>query len=46
MFAVYKRELKAYMSNVYGWLFMAALLIFVGFMMFVENLVNGYPNIE
>lgn len=46
MFAVYKRELKAYMSNVYGWLFMAVLLIFVGFMMFVENLVNGYPNIE
>lgn len=46
MFAVYKRELKAYMSNVYGWLFMAALLMFVGFMMFLQNLVSGYPNIE
>lgn len=46
MFAVYKRELKAYMSNVYGWLFMAVLLMFVGFMMFVQNLYGGYPNIE
>ena len=46
MFAVYKREFKAYMSNVYGWLFMAVLLLFVGFMMFLENLVGGAPNIE
>lgn len=46
MFAVYKRELKAYMSNVYGWLFMAVLLMFVGFTMFVENLYSGYPDIE
>ena len=46
MFAVYKRECKAYMSNVYGWLFMAVLLMFVGFTMFVENLYNGYPDIE
>ena len=46
MFAVYKRELRAYMSNVYGWLFMAVLLLFEGFMMFLENLVAGSPNIE
>lgn len=46
MFAVYKRELKAYMSNVYGWLFMAVLLLFFGFMVFIENLISMYPNIE
>lgn len=46
MGAVYKRELRAYMSNVYGWLFMAVLLLFVGFMMLLENLVSGHPHIE
>lgn len=46
MFAVLKREYKAYMSNVYGWLFMAVLLLFFGFMMFLENLVSGAPYIE
>ena len=46
MLAVYKRELKAYMSNVYGWLFMAVLLLFVGLSMFVHNLYNAMPNIE
>ena len=46
MFAVYKREFKAYMTNVYGWMFMAVLLLFVGFMMFLENLVSGAPFIE
>ena len=46
MSAVYKRELRAYMSNVYGWLFMAVLLLFTGFMVFLENLVSGYPQIE
>lgn len=46
MFAVYKREFRAYMSNVYGWLFMAVLLLVVGFMAFLENLMAGQPNIE
>ena len=46
MFAVYKRELKAYMSNVYGWLFMAVLLMFVGISLFIHNLNLGLPNIE
>lgn len=46
MVAVYKRELRAYMSNVYGWMFMAVLLLFVGFMVFLENLMMGTPNIE
>ena len=46
MFAVYKRELKAYMSNVYGWLFMSVLLMFVGISVFIHNLALGLPNIE
>ena len=46
MFAVYKREFRAYMTNVYGWLFMAVLLLFVGFMTFLENLIGGAPFIE
>ena len=46
MFAVYKREFRAYMNNVHGWLFMAVLLLFSGFMMFLENLLVGAPNIE
>lgn len=46
MTAVYKRELRAYMNNVYGWLFMAIFLLFTGFMMYMDNLYNGYPNFE
>lgn len=46
MFAVYKREFKAYMSNVYGWLFMSVLLMFVGISVFIHNLALGLPNIE
>ena len=46
MSAVYKRELRAYMNNVYGWLFMAILLMFAGFMVFLDNVYNGYPNFE
>lgn len=46
MSAVYKRELRAYVSNVYGWLFMAILLLFTGFMMFLDNLYEGMPQFE
>jgi ABC-2 type transport system permease protein len=46
MFAVYKREFRAYMHNVYGWLFMSVLLLFVGFMVFLENLMAGASYIE
>lgn len=38
MGAVYKREIKAYMNNVYGFLFAAVLLLVVGVMMFMFNL--------
>ena len=46
MTAVYKRELRAYMNNVYGWLFMAVLLMFTSLMVFMDNLGNGYPQFE
>lgn len=46
MIAVYKREFRAYMNNVYGWLTMSVMLLFIGAMMFVFNLLNMLPNIE
>lgn len=46
MSAVYKRELRAYMNNVYGWLFMAIFLLFTGFIMFRNNLYDGMPEFE
>ena len=46
MLAVYKRELRAYMNNVYGWLFMAIFLLFTGYMMFQNNLYDGAPEFE
>lgn len=56
MLAVYKRELKAYLHNVYGWLFMAALLMGMGALVVLCNfdlptfikygVFNPYPGIE
>ncbi len=46
MSAVFKREYRAYMNNVYGYLFMAVLLLFCGAMVFIQNLLQGYPQIE
>ena len=46
MSAVYKRELRAYLNNVYGWLFAAILILFVSFMMLLDNLGNGMPKFE
>ena len=37
MGAVYKRELKAYLHNVYGFLFAAVLLLVFGFIIFMSN---------
>lgn len=46
MLAVFKREFRAYMNNVYGYLFMAVLLLFAGVMMFYQNLIMAIPNFE
>lgn len=45
MFAVFKREFKAYFQSVIGWLFVAALLALFGLYFYVYNLMQGYPYI-
>ncbi len=46
MLAVFKREFRAYMNNVYGYMFMAVLLLFCGSLVAVLNVYAGLPNIE
>ena len=46
MSAVFKREFRAYMNNVYGWMFMAVLLMYTGLMVFLDNLSGGYTQFE
>lgn len=43
MLAIYKRELKAYLSSFIGFLFMAVTLFFLGLYFSIYNLLNGYP---
>ena len=45
MIAVYKREIKAYLNNVYGFLFAAVLLVVLGAMMFIINLNYGLADL-
>lgn len=46
MFAVFKRELKAYFQNVIGWLFIAAILALYGLYFYAYNLRSGYPYVS
>lgn len=46
MSAVYKRELRAYFTGVAGYIFIAALLLFVGIYSYIINFLNGYPTFE
>ncbi len=46
MGAVFKREFRAYMNNVYGYLFMAVLLLFTGALVSYFNILVGFPVIE
>ena len=43
MYAIYKRELRAYINSFIGLLFMAVSLFFVGIYYTSYQLVNGYP---
>ncbi|MCQ2505993.1 MAG: ABC transporter permease [Lachnospiraceae bacterium] len=43
MQAIYKKEMKAYLHSVVGWLFMAFLTAFIGLYFFYANLLNGSP---
>ena len=42
MFAIYKKELRAYFNSVIGWMFIAFFLAFVGLYFFLYNLLEGY----
>ena len=42
MFAIYKRELKSYLTNMIGCVFISVLLIVVGIFVTVMNLLYGY----
>lgn len=46
MIAIFKREFKAYLTSVVGFLFMAVTLFFFGLYTAVYNLVSGYPYIS
>ena len=46
MFAIYKRELKSYLTNMIGCVFISVLLIIVGIFVTVMNLLYGYPLFE
>ena len=46
MFAILKREVKAYFQTVIGWLFIAAVLVVYGLYFYVYNLRAGYPYIS
>ena len=38
MFAIYKRELRSYLNGIMGAIFIGVLLLFIGFMVFTNNL--------
>jgi len=42
MKAIYKRELHAYFNSMTGWIFVAALTVFIGIYFTANNLINGY----
>lgn len=46
MTAIYKREVKAYLHSMTGWLFMAAFLFLTGLYFMAVNLLSGYPDIS
>ena len=46
MFAILKREVKAYFQTVTGWLFIASVLVLYGLYFYAYNLRAGYPYIS
>lgn len=46
MKAIYKKELRAYFSNMTGYVFIAFLLFFTGVFSYAINFRNAYPNFE
>ncbi len=46
MRAIYKREVKAYLQSMIGWVFMAAFLFLLGLYFMAVNLLSGYADIS
>lgn len=45
MFAIYKRELKAFFQSIIGWLFIAATLLLAGIYFQAINVMSGYTSV-
>ena len=45
MIAIYKKELKSYLTSMVGYLFMAVILLFFGIYFSAVNLQQAYPEI-
>lgn len=43
MLAIYKRELRAVFHSMIGWIFLAAMMFFIGLYFSIYNLGQGYP---
>lgn len=46
MFRIYKKELGSYYKGIFGWLFNAVFLLFVGLYTIIVNFNMAYPNFE
>lgn len=43
MIAIYKRELRSYLTSMIGWVFMACILLIIGIYFYMYNMYYGYP---
>ena len=43
MLAIYKRELKSYLTSMIGWVFMACIMLFIGIYFYMYNMYYGHP---
>lgn len=46
MGAIFKREFRAHVTNVWGWIFIAVSIGVIGFSAIITNLINAVPQIE
>ncbi|MCQ2432060.1 MAG: ABC transporter permease [Clostridia bacterium] len=46
MYAIYKKELKNYFISMYGYIFIAFMLVVAGVFTTIINLMSGYPSFE
>ena len=46
MYAIYRKEMKVYLSGMFGYLIMALLLLFMGLFVTAFNLISGYTDLS